>query len=83
MTDDLKIEEQYIKGYELIDGKEIPIIHCPTKVTVIDKKTGIAYASEKEAQQDVINPDTDTTETDLQKDLTITVAHLQLFGDTR
>ena len=83
MTDDLKIEEQYIKGYRTIDGKQVPIVHCPTKITVTNKKTGSVYASEQEAQQDVSNPDTDTTQDDLQKDLAITVAHLQLFGETK
>lgn len=83
MTDDIKIEEQYIKGYEIVDGKQIPIIHCPTKVTVKNKKTGIVYASEEEAKQDIANPNTDTTEEDIQKDLAVTVAHLKLFGETK
>jgi hypothetical protein len=83
MADDIKIEEQYIKGYRIINGVEVPVIHCPTKITVTNKKTGIVYASEQEAQQDVSNPDTDTTQDDLQKDLAITVAHLQLFGETK
>ena len=41
MTDDLKIEDQYIKGYETVNGKQIPIIKCPTKVTVRNKTTGV------------------------------------------
>jgi hypothetical protein len=38
MADDIKIEEQYIKGYRIINGVEVPVIHCPTKITVTNKK---------------------------------------------
>jgi hypothetical protein len=43
MTDDLKLEDQYIKGYETVNGKEVPIIKCPTKVTIKNKITGTMY----------------------------------------
>ena len=56
MSDDLKIEDQYIKGYEIIDGVKIPIIHCPTKITVKNKITGVIYKSEAEANADAANP---------------------------
>jgi hypothetical protein len=83
MTDDLKIEDQYIKGYETVNGKQIPIIKCPTKVTVRNKTTGVVYASEQEALADVADPNTTTTQADIAKDVAITVAHLSLFGETK
>jgi len=83
MTDDLKLEDQYIKGYETIDGKQVPIIKCPTKVTIKNKITGTVYASEAEALADVANPNTSTKQEDISKDVAITVAHLSLFGETK
>jgi len=83
MTDDLKLEDQYIKGYEIIDGKEVPIIKCPTKVTVKNKITGTVYASEQEALADVQDPNTSTKQEDIAKDVAVTVAHLSLFGETK
>jgi hypothetical protein len=83
MTDDLKIEDQYIKGYQTIDGKQVPVIKCPTTITVRNKTTGTVYASEAEALADVANPDTTTKQEDIAKDVAVTVAHLSLFGETR
>jgi hypothetical protein len=76
MADDLKLEDQYIKGYETINGEQIPIIHCPTKITIKNKVTGEIYNSEAEANADVANPNTSTKAEDISKDVQITVAHL-------
>ena len=83
MADDLKLEDQYIKGYEIVDGVKIPIIHCPTKITIKNKITGEIYNSEAEANADVANPNTSTKSEDISKDVQITVAHLSLFGKTK
>ena len=83
MTNDIKLEDQYIKGYETINGEQVPIIHCPTKITIKNKITGVVYQSEAEANADVANPNTSTKAEDIQKDIQITVAHLSLFGKTK
>lgn len=80
---DVKLENQYIKEYRIIDGKQVPVIQCPTKVTIKNKITGEVYNSEAEANADVANPNTKTKSEDIQRDLSITVAHLSLFGDTQ
>jgi hypothetical protein len=82
MTNDLKIEDQQIKRYTTIDGKQVPVIEVPTKIIITNKKTGTVYSSETEAQEDVINAATDTTEEDIQRDISITVANLSIFGAT-
>jgi len=38
MADDLKLEDQTIKGYTTINGKEVPIIDCPSKIIITNKK---------------------------------------------
>jgi|TARA_R110000822_G_scaffold284972_1_gene406362 hypothetical protein len=82
MTNDLKLEDQQIKRYTTIDGKQVPVIEVPTKIIITNKKTGTVYSSETEAQEDVINAATDTTEEDIQRDISITVANLSIFGAT-
>lgn len=80
---DIKLEDQYIKEYRIIDGKQVPVIHCPTKVVIKNKITGEIYNSEAEANADIANPNTATKKEDIQRDLSVTVAHLSLFGDTQ
>jgi hypothetical protein len=46
MTDDLKLEDQQIKRYTTIDGKQVPVIEVPTKIIITNKKTGTVYSSE-------------------------------------
>tara|TARA_R110000787_G_scaffold147057_1_gene260763 strand:+ start:1070 stop:1333 length:264 start_codon:yes stop_codon:yes gene_type:complete len=80
---DLNLDEQHIKGYETIDGVEVPIIHCPTKTIVTNTVTGVTYESEAAAKADVEDVNTETTESHLKKDVQITVANLSLFGATK
>jgi hypothetical protein len=80
---DIKLEDQYIKEYLTIDGKQVPVIHCPTQVVIKNKITGEIYNSEAEANADVANPNTLTKKEDIQQDISITVAHLSLFGNTQ
>ena len=83
MADDLKLEDQTIKGYTTINGKEVPIIDCPSKIIIKNKKTNTIYESEAAAQADVDDPNTDTTEQDIRRDVEITVANLELFGSNK
>jgi hypothetical protein len=41
------------------------------------------YASKQEFEQDVANPETDTTVEDFSQDVQITVASLSVFGKTK
>jgi hypothetical protein len=82
MTDDLKLEDQQIKRYTTIDGKQVPVIEVPTKIIITNKKTGTVYSSETEAQADIASAETPTTAEDIQRDVSITVANLSIFGAT-
>lgn len=83
MADDLKLEDQTIKGYTTIDGKKVPIIDCPSKIIITNKKTNTTYESEAHAKADVEDPNTETTEQDIRRDVEITVANLELFGSNK
>jgi hypothetical protein len=83
MDEEILLTDQHIKEYRLIDGKQVPVIKCPTKITYRNKVTGELYESAAEANADVANPNTPTKQEHIAQDLAITVANLSLFGKTK
>jgi len=83
MSDEVVLTDQHITEYRIIDGKEVPVIKCPTKITFRNKVTGEIYDSAAEANADVANPNTPTKQEHIAQDVAITVAHLSLFGKTK
>ena len=67
----------------IIDGVEVPIIPAKAEEIIKNKVTGQTYSNIDEFHADVANPSTPTKAEDLQKDLKITVASLQVFGKTK
>ena len=57
-------------------------IDCESKVKITNKKSGLEYESEEQAQEDVNDPNTSTKEEDIQRDVTIIVPKMDLFGET-
>ena len=67
----------------LAGKKTIPTPDVETKSTIKHATTGKVYASESEAEADVINPATSTTNEDIKRDVAITVNKLpDIFGGT-
>jgi hypothetical protein len=59
----------------------IPAPDVETKSTIKHAKTGKVYSDEKEAESDVNNPATSTTNEDIKRDVAITVNKLpDIFG---
>jgi hypothetical protein len=83
MDEEILLTDQHIKEYRLIDGKKVPVIKCPTKITYRNKITGELYESAAEANADVANPNTTTQQEHIAQDVAITVANLSLFGKTK
>ena len=67
----------------IINGQEVPVIPAKAEEEIVNKRTQKKYASKEEFDQDVNNPNTDTTAEDLQINQKITVASLQVFGKTK
>ena len=63
-------------GTTIIDGKEVPVISVPTEITIKNLKTNTEYDSEEAAQADVANPNTETTDVDIQRNVKIKCAKL-------
>ena len=57
-------------------------IDCESKTKITNKKSGLEYASEEQAQEDINDPSTSTKEEDIQRHVTIIVPKLDLFGET-
>ena len=83
MDEEILLTDQHIKEYRTIDGKQVPVIKCPTKITYRNKVTGEIYESAAEANADVANPNTPTKQEHIAQDIAITVANLSLFGKTK
>lgn len=83
MDEEILITDQHVQEYRTIDGKQVPVIKCPTKITYRNKITGEVYGSAAEANADVANPNTPTKQEHIAQDVAITVAHLSLFGKTK
>ena len=65
------VEEPKVIGYQDINGQQVPIYSCKTETVITHKKTGANYESEDAVSADVADPNTDTKEEDIQRDITI------------
>ena len=67
----------------IINGVEVPVVPAKAVEIITNKNTGQTYDSIAEFNADVANPNTPTKAEDLQRDVQITVASLQVFGKTK
>jgi len=67
----------------IVDGEEIPVLPAKAEEIILNKITGQTYETIDEFNADVANPNTPTKAEDLQRDLKITVASLQVIGKTK
>ena len=58
------------------------VIHCKSEIIIKNKKTGKVYKDEDAAKKDIEDASTDTTESDIQRDVNIIVPELSLDGET-
>ena len=66
--------------YVEIDGKQVPVVKCDAEITLRNKKTNQEYNSDKEAEDDIANPNTDTVKEDVTRSVKIKVAHMPPLG---
>jgi|TARA_R100001460_G_scaffold14288_1_gene32044 hypothetical protein len=64
------------KADTIVNGKVIEQIDIETEVTVKNLKTNKEYSSDKEAEDDVKNPSTDTKQEDISRSVNIKVAKM-------
>ena len=73
------IEESEVE-YTYINGKKVPVVKCETEVVLRNKETNYEYNSDKEAEDDIANPDTDTQREHVIRSVKIKVAAMPPLG---
>ena len=64
-------------------GKTTSVLDVETQTTIKHATTGKVYADEKEADNDINDPETSTTKEDIKRDVAITVNKLpDILGGT-
>ena len=71
------------ENFKIIDGKKVPVYKAKIVETFKNKRTGKVYDNKAHFDADVADSNTDTTNDDLQQDVAIEVASLQVFGKTK
>ena len=65
-----------------IGGQEVPVVQATATEEILNKRTRKKYASKADFDNDVADPNSDTTNDDLQINQKITVDSLEVFGKT-
>ena len=76
------IETESSIRYELIDGKEVPIIVPKCEVTLTNTLTNEEYNSDAEALADIEDPNSNTKTEHIRRDVHLTVASFDLGAKT-
>ena len=75
-------ESGTVVDYVEVDGKKVPRYRCETEVTLTNTKTGKEYMSDKEADHDVNNPNSNTQRKDIRRDIKVTVPKMVMGSGT-
>ena len=65
------VDEPKLLRYDMLDGKKIPVYSAKVETTVTNTKTGKEYSSHEECQADIDDPNTDTKEEDIRRDVPV------------
>ena len=73
-------KEEAEVSYTIINGKKVPVVKCETEVVLRNTQTNYEYNSDKEAEDDIANPETDTQQEHIKRSLKIKVAAMPPLG---
>ena len=75
----MPFKEQEAKSeYQVIDGKKVHVITPEVEITLTNTETGKEYMLDKEADDDVNNPGTDTKQEHIRRDVNVKILDLGL-----
>ena len=63
------VDDPVLLSQDMLDGKKIPVYSAKVETTLTNTKTGQEYSSHEECEADINNPETDTTESDIRRDV--------------
>ena len=75
-------ESGSVVDYIDVEGKKVPRYRCETEVILINTKTKKEYNSDKEAEDDVKDPNTATQKEHLRRDVKVTVPKMIMGSGT-
>lgn len=73
-------KEEAKVSYTIINGKKVPVVKCETEVVLRNTQTNYEYNSDKEAEDDIANPETNTQQEHVTRSLKIKVAAMPPLG---
>jgi len=73
------IEEGSV-NYTIINGKKVPVVKCETEVVLRNTQTNYEYNSDKEAEDDIADPNSPTQREFITRSLKIKVAAMPPLG---
>ena len=76
----MAFKEEGSVEYIEVDGKKVPVVKCEAEIILRNTKTNYEYGSDKEAEDDIANPDTDTVREDVTRSVKIKVAKMPALG---
>ena len=75
-------ESGAVIDYIEVEGKKVPRYRCETEVTLINTQTKKEYLSDKEAEDDVKDPNTATQKEHIRRDVKVTVPKVVMGSGT-
>ena len=76
------IEQEAKSEVKIIDGKKTVFITPECEVTLTNLETGKEYMSDKEADHDVNNPNSNTKREHIRRDVHLKIAQIKLGAQT-
>ena len=76
-------EAEQIGTITLDNGRVVPHMKCGSEMLIINTKTGYEYSSEEEVKNDIDNPNTETKEDHIRRDVKVFAPSLaDMLGET-
>ena len=76
----MAFKEEGSVNYTIINGKKVPVVKCETEVVLRNTKTNYEYNSDKEAEDDIADPNSPTQREFITRSLKIKVAAMPPLG---
>jgi len=76
----MAFKEEGSVNYTIINGKKVPVVKCETEVVLRNTQTNYEYSSDKEAEDDIADPNSPTQKEFITRSLKIKVAAMPPLG---
>tara|TARA_R100000005_G_C4851855_1_gene117794 strand:- start:149 stop:391 length:243 start_codon:yes stop_codon:yes gene_type:complete len=76
----MAFKEEGSVAYTIINGKKVPTVKCETEVVLRNTQTNYEYSSDKEAEDDIADPNSPTQREFITRSLKIKVAAMPPLG---